>query len=795
MTHGRSRMIFPVFSRLAKLVGAFTPSRHSVGSTNGPHELRTNIAFLLRASVDRAGSLLIAPQGQAVGPLPFVHLGALVALFAWAFWVCFRPSIPYFLDPLDFHWHQAYLDYDLDWKTPAFSFAGNLLYNFGIQVPLNTSLAPLLRTSHAIAPYSHALVSVMVLFTALAALAWQFGGIVRMRPVPRIILAGLTALILTIPFGIDRLLVIIPHHILTVQFVNGHWWLEAAILSMTSVLIFLRLGQSAAPLANSLMAVGFGVGCYLVLFAFAEGAVFSVPAIFFYALIFLGTSRGRREFIWKCAVLAILALSMVAARIPQFFHNLYSYTFGAYFVELVSVIDRSALLREASVPVDYFDFDRRVAIPFFVSLVTVTVIAIRGEGQMRRFAAGVLFTEAAILALAVINAFAFGYPIRFYYAETFHQPFLIAFFVLGCLFVGSALLVLAAKLSQQLCARTGRVRVLETGARLRMFLVYLIPIALILYYSAKMRIDQPLVSYPAGASPSVQMLKDEIALSPGKPFRGRAIILAGMMAAPGKQWLGGPGSISDVLENHYRSALRNDHYIHLLPSAISVANEYGHWTSPVTFMLLRRFFGREDDPVTDKGFFPLRAFNPRVARMLGIRMIVSNAPTLADAVLVHEERAGAADLRIFRLDGVNLGQYSPTRPSPVATAAQALEQLASGGFDPERDVVVEEQLPAELVAATSVSVVTDYGPTLAVRGASAGRSLVVLPFEYSHCLRLETKDGTRARLLPVNLQQTGLLFERAVDARISYRFGPLDQPHCRRDDIRRADRLKLRDAL
>jgi hypothetical protein len=753
------------------------------------------MAVSLRASVDRAVSLLIAPQGQTVGPPRFAHLVALVALFAWAFWVFFRPSIPYFLDPLDFHWHQAYLDYDLDWRTPAFSFAGNLLYNFGIQVPLNTSLAPLLRTSHAIAPYSHALVSVMVLFAALAALTWQFGGIVRMRPIPRLVLAGLTALILTIPFGIDRLLLIVPHHLLTVQFVNGHWWLEAAIVSMASVLTFFWLGQSTAPLANILMAAGFGVGCYLVLLAFAEGAVFSVPAVFFYSLVFLGTSRQRQEFIWKCAVLAILALSMIAARIPQFFRDLYSYTFGAYFVEFVSVIDRSTLLREASVPIDYFDFDRRVVIPFLGSLMTISAIVLRCEGQLRRFAAGVLFTEVGILVLAVINAFAFGYPIRFYYAETFHQPFLIAFFVLGCLFVGSAFLALSARLARQLCERTGQVRLLETSVLVRTFLSYSIPIALIWYYSARTRIDQPLVSYPAGVPPSVQVLKDELGLSPGKEFRGRAIILAGMTAPPGKQWLGGPGSISDVLENHYRSSRRNDHYIQLLPSAISIANEYGHWTSPVTFVLLRKFFGREDDPVTDKGFFPLRAFNPRIARMLGIRMIVTDVPTLADALLVRQERAGTADLRIFRLEGVNLGQYSPTQPRPVATAAQALEHLASDNFDPERDVVVEEQLPAGLAAATSVSVVTDYGPTLSVRAESAGRSLIVLPFEYSHCLRLETKDGIKARLLPVNLQQTGLLFDRTVEARISYRFGPLDQPRCRRDDIRRADQLKLKEAL
>ena len=58
----------------------------------------------------------------------------------------------------------------------------------------------------------------------------------------------------------------------------------------------------------------------------------------------------------------------------------------------------------------------------------------------------------------------------------------------------------------------------------------------------------------------------------------------------------------------------------------------------------------------------------------------------------------------------------------------------------------------------------DLGPTLIVRATSPGRSLLILPFDYSHCLRLEAAGGG-ARLIPVNLQQTGLLFEERVEAK------------------------------
>jgi hypothetical protein len=62
-------------------------------------------------------------------------------------------------------------------------------------------------------------------------------------------------------------------------------------------------------------------------------------------------------------------------------------------------------------------------------------------------------------------------------------------------------------------------------------------------------------------------------------------------------------------------------------------------------------------------------------------------------------------------------------------------------------------------------------------------------------IAVTTITGGRAALLPVNLLQIGLLFEKEVDARISYRFGLFQDARCRGDDLRRADNLKLKEAL
>jgi hypothetical protein len=243
----------------------------------------------------------------------------------------------------------------------------------------------------------------------------------------------------------------------------------------------------------------------------------------------------------------------------------------------------------------------------------------------------------------------------------------------------------------------------------------------------------------------------------------------------------------------WRRHFGNDHLVDAPYLNIPTVNELEHWTSPVTFVFLRSFFGQSDDSF-EKIFFPLHAFDLRVARLMGIRMVATDTHSIPGGTLVYETKAYDATLRIFQIDDINLGQFSPTREHRVTTATEAIAELRTSHFDPKRDVVVEDSIPSGLVPAISTSVTVDLGPTLVVQSFSSKRSLLVLPFEYSHCLRL-TSANAGARLVPVNLQQTGLLFEGSVEARITYRFGLFSDSSCRGDDVRRANGLQLRDAV
>ena len=77
---------------------------------------------------------------------------------------------------------------------------------------------------------------------------------------------------------------------------------------------------------------------------------------------------------------------------------------------------------------------------------------------------------------------------------------------------------------------------------------------------------------------------------------------------------------------------------------------------------------------------------------------------------------------------------------------------------------------------------------LHVSGHSDGTSLVVLPQQFSHCLRAH---DSRVRLVRVNLMLTGVIFSGDVDTDILFDYG-IFTPYCRLADLADVKRLDLK---
>ena len=709
---------------------------------------------------------------------------ALVGGFAATFAGLLSKSIGWFTSPLDQHWWQALLDYGVDWRTPAFSFGGNALYGFGIELPLKARLLPIEGLAHSLAPPWRIAGAVTLYFSIAMVVFWLVGRAIGLRPIARSVFAGLTALILSIPVGLDRVLWFLPPRFFTHQFMLALWWGEAPILCMGAALLFLTLGRMRSSVVNAIAGVGFASGAFAIVLAYPVGAVFFVPILALYCLGFLLTSENWRELRWKVGAATLVAVLVLAARVPEFVINLYAYSFGRYFAEFS--LDSPSTFRGNFLAASHIG-DPRGLLAFVIAFGALAIAARAATGTLRRIALAALVCEGGIIVAATVNSWVWRTPLAGAYAELAHAPIWGASLVLAIMVLAILLDERIATWSTAASARSTPLLSYLAGHRQWAYCAYLAVAALVWW---RWPATPVLYSdYPPKDPPSVQMLVRELALAPGAPFRGRLLTVVPATSEAPADWF----TVLDVIDGRYRRFLGNDHYLDVSAFGIPTEHEYGYWASPPKFLLARVFFGREGEGF-GRAWFVTTRFDLRVARMLGVRLVVTDADAIQGGMLVYEQPAGDKMLRIFRIEDVNVGQYSPTRSHPVTSAVDAIATIAAADFDPTRDVVIEGEPPSDLTPALATSVVLERGPTLVVHAKSSGRSLLVLPFEFSHCLRM-TITGGSAQLRPVNLQQTGLLLEGSVEARITYRFGLFGDAGCRGEDRRRANRLDLKDAL
>jgi hypothetical protein len=133
---------------------------------------------------------------------------------------------------------------------------------------------------------------------------------------------------------------------------------------------------------------------------------------------------------------------------------------------------------------------------------------------------------------------------------------------------------------------------------------------------------------------------------------------------------------------------------------------------------------------------------------------------------------------IQEIPDVNLGNYSPTEITTRSSAAEIVAALSGANFDFLRQVVLSSELHERLVPARDMKLSVIRGG-LHLSGYSDGTSLVVLPQQFSNCLRAH---DSRVRLVRANLIMTGIILSGTVDTDISFDYG-IFSPTCRRTDF------------
>ena len=218
---------------------------------------------------------------------------------------------------------------------------------------------------------------------------------------------------------------------------------------------------------------------------------------------------------------------------------------------------------------------------------------------------------------------------------------------------------------------------------------------------------------------------------------------------------------------------------------------YGQLISPVLDRATREFFGVPGDTWL-RNLLTLRKYDETLARMLGVRFVVSDSSLEEIGIPVKTVEEGSlTPLAIYEVTGSNTRGYSPTDYLVANNWTATVAAIRAEDFNPEHSVILESAAAAKLPADPGLvsvheSAILKEGPALRVTATSPRTSLLVLPFEFSHCLRLDSIDVStypQPALLRSNGFLVGILFSGQLNAVLTFDSSPVGLASCRLADI------------
>jgi hypothetical protein len=271
--------------------------------------------------------------------------------------------------------------------------------------------------------------------------------------------------------------------------------------------------------------------------------------------------------------------------------------------------------------------------------------------------------------------------------------------------------------------------------------------------------------YPPKPSAISEFLRNSVGLIPEHDFNGRVVTITGV---DGTSW-------DDAFRYDLKliQALGNDHrtigmWFYNIPTLI----EFSHAIRPLLFAVTKAFLSGDYDS-QQLNILNFRKANIAVLRLLGVRYLVTDSQTPIEGtkrILAMPIPGSSSSLALDELPNPNLG-VSPTK-IVIESGKEALRMLSDSNFDFAATAIVSQKIQTQLTAASGVQVAVERGK-LRIEATSMGNSLIIIPFQYSHCLHAVSRSsGQELPLMRSDFLLTGLLFNGRLDADIEYRQGP-----------------------
>src|SRR5215211_4264713 len=462
-------------------------------------------------------------------------------------------------------------------------------------------------------------------------------------------------------FGLPKIVTIwffFPHHA------------EVLSLSVLTACAALRLGDVSVR-RPVLLSIAIFLGISYIVLADATSLILAVPVIGAFAMsrLILSSSRAERLQIVLCwAAIGVAVLAVYAGYLA----GLLSYTAASQFPDLSKRV-ATAFNGEISLflwtPItSYMSVFTPERTMLGAALIGALFAIWRGSLKQRRLGLGVLLGQAMFTTVGVTN-----YWLNYWFGPTiwYFELFLFPYYSLCVCFLVFLPLAAAARWISWPLRQP-----LPTAERL---VVIVLPVAIVLYTPtvARPARSAETESVYAFSSPLPQpetaitrILKSEIPLVPGQPFRGRVANLTGAIFPQEREWQ----RYSLV---HYFAQLTTGN-LHdgpgLWQDQIPTLLEYSTLVTPAYFALLRVFLTHPTDIVT-RNIIGTRRIDLRILRLLGIRFIITDvvlsgarlrAEIKIPTPLKSRQLLGYAHLEmesfqlyLYELDEVNVGQFSP----------------------------------------------------------------------------------------------------------------------------------------
>jgi hypothetical protein len=571
------------------------------------------------------------------------------------------------------------------------------------------------------------------LFAALVVL----GGALRLGAAPVAIAAQLACLLLFPPLEVA----LGSYHQVRLNPGIVH---EIAV-ALLLVALIVRLGTRSAAGNGLLVLLAPALVLYGVL---CDPLWLTVPGlslgVYFLAALFV--DRSPRTDAGRAGGALATLLVLAALAVPSFYRVLMGYTARARFrTEILGVVQDHDFA--------YLPLQNPRATALFVLLLGGALLALRGRHRPARiFAIATVAHMALLCGLSLV--FLYGdvnwtFPLPVY----FQQPALPVYLLVAVTGWREGLARLRGRLPSPLAGAASFLR----RPAIAVSVVPAAALALVLARVADehrtiQSLDSDWVTFGDQSSPFALHLRKALVPEPGGAFRGLAVTLSG----GGEQ---ARAAVGDLLAE-------------LWITGIPTLEEYGQLISPPFHYLMTRGLGRPEDGYADRNRARITVPRLGLLRALGVRYLVAfgdvDGPLRGDPSCRELPVGDEPGRRLYELARANRGDYSPVLARRAGSAREIVGLLLSPGVDLEREVIVTEPVEAPLVAARA-STISFVDGGLKVSARSEGRSLLLLPLQYSHALRMRPAAG--ARLLRANLAQTGLLFEREIDTFISLDFG------------------------